>query len=201
MALTHGTASVFTMQEVAQNTIVESTNVDISNSYDTDLYLKQALTSETAHTGTLNVVQVNYTGDGDQGWVTHAKWVGPTGTGNTEATTIATGVGTTSISYASQTGYDMATKLGDERWRLIEDATFANSEFWEQVAAPNATQSTTRDPLSTAHAASSTLHNIAASYCIKLPIAQQVRVIADNTYDSDGSTVGIVAQVVKRTGL
>lgn len=199
MALTKTGAAVDAWQEIAQNTVLEGTAVDISDAYDAVLYIDMALTSATAHTGTKISVEVSPEASGDEGWTPVTEFIGPTGTANTEASTAnPLAAAATTGTVASTTGYD----ADETRWIFIEDATFANSELLKLVSHVSNTSLTWQDGTAREHANTAVFWNIAKRYVVQLPTsALRVRIVYDNTYDSDGSTVGVHAHVVETTAV
>jgi len=85
------------------------------------------------------------------------------------------------------------TVLG--KWLLIEDGTLANSELvFESAQAANSI--TILDGTTNAHAVNTAIFNIAMVQNISLPkSANRVRLIVDNTYDADGSTLNYKARI------
>ena len=58
------------------------------------------------------------------------------------------------------------------------------------------------DGTARAHAVNSILYNVAATYVVQLPMAaQRVRIIYNNCYDADGSTVAIKSGIVEVTAI
>jgi len=199
MALTKSTAALDACQEIAQNTVLEGTTVDVSGCYEAALHVWFALSNATAHTGTKIILQVSANTSGDEDWTDYAELVSITGTTNLEVITnnplAAAG---TSITVANTTGYTV-----DGSWRFLEDvSTFANSEWVFQIAVVTNTSITIMDGVTRAHAQNSILNSIAACYVFHLPLwANRARLIYDNTYDSDGATVAIKSRVSKTTAI
>jgi len=198
VALTKSASAVDAWAEIAQNAVREGTEVDVSDSYETQLHIDYAQTNETVHTGTKIIVMVSSAASGDEFWSSLAEWVSRTGTGNREAiTNDPLAQGSTTINVASTTGYTTVD------WRFIEDiSSFANSEIVRQVGYVANTSITVMDGTAREHAKNSLLHSIAFAYVIDIPFGVlRVKVMYDNTYDSDGATVATRARVVKVTAV
>jgi len=198
-ALTKSVAAVDEWAEIAQNAVREGATTDVSGCYAATLHIDIALTSATAHTGTRIVVQVSSEESGDEGWTDLSEFVGPIGTADAEALTATEPVAETVIACASTTGlYDD----DGSRWIFIEDNTVANSELIYVVSHSANASVTAQDGLANEHDTSDTMYDIAKRYIITLPMtANRVRVIYDNTYDSDGATVHTHTRISKVTGL
>lgn len=200
MALTKTVAAVDACQEIAQNTVLEGAVTNVSACYSAALHVDFALTDATAHTGTKIIVQVSSAESGDEDWQDlYPGMVSIVGTTNLQVTTnnplAAAG---TSITVADTTGY---TTNGS--WRFLEDVdTFADSEWIYQTAYVTNTSLTIIDGVTRAHAQNSILNSIAANYVFQLPDwVNRVRIVYDNTYDSDGATVAIRSRISKVTGV
>lgn len=199
-ALTKSVAAVDEWAETAQNAVREGATTDVSGCYGASLHISIALTSETAHTGTKIEIQLSSNTSGDEDWTTLTTFIGPTGTANAEPiTNDPLAAASTSATCASTTGlYD-----DDEaRWIFIEDGTVANSEMVYLVSHVADTSVTWQDGTANEHAQTTNMFDIAKRYVIQLPItANRVRVIYDNTYDSDGATVHTNTRITKVTAL
>lgn len=198
-APTKSIASVDEWAAVSQNSVREGSISDISGCYASALHIDIALSSTTAHTGTKIEVQVSSNTSGDEDWTTLTHFLGPTGTANNESLGGSEASGQTVLEVASTTGlYD-----NDEtRWIFILDDTVADSEMCYLVSHSANTSVTVQDGITNAHDASDTLYDIAENYVIQIPIEyNRVRVMYDNTYDSDGSQVHTKCRISKVTGL
>lgn len=198
MALTKAVAAVDACQEIAQNTVLEGAIVDVSACYSAALHIDFALSNATAHTGTRIKVQVSSATSGDEDWQDLYDFISITGTTDLEAiTNNPLSAGGTSITVASTTGYTV-----NGSWRFLEDATFANSEWVFQTAYVTNTSITILDGVTREHANTAVLNSIADRYVVSLPDwANRVRIVYDNTYDSDGATVAVRARISKLTGV
>lgn len=192
-ALTKAVAAVDEWAEVAQNSVREGATVDVSGYYQATLHIAYALSSETAHTGSMIKVQGSSATSGDEDWHTIWEFSTKTGTANTEALSGSETGGATVIEVASTTGlYD-----DDEtRWIFIEDNTVANSEICLLVSHVANTSVTFQDGITNAHDTSDALFDIADSLIVVIPdTTNRVRVIYDNTFDSDGATIHTYAKI------
>ena len=195
---TKSVAAVDEWANVAQNSVREGATTDVSGAYDVILYIDVALTSAVAHTGTKIDVQISSATSGDEDWTTLTAFIGPTGTPNSEAVSGTESAGATVIECASTTGtYD------DDETRFIyfKNSTIANSELGYLVSHVANTSVTIQDGITNAQTGS-TMWDIAKRYVVQIPLsAVRVRVIYDNTYDSDGAAVDTYCRLSKTTGL
>jgi len=198
MALTKSAAAVDACQEIAQNTILEGTTVDLSGAYEAMLHIDFALCNATPHTGTKIIIQVSGAASGDDNWEVFREFVSITGTTDLEViTNNPAAIGTTVLTCASTTGYATG------QWIFLEDVTtFANSEWCYIVAVSANTSVTIMDGTTRAHNKNSIMNSIAQTYVMALPLGiLRVRIVYDNTYDSDGATVAIRSNIVKVTAV
>ncbi len=188
-ALDKTPAAVDEWAAVAQNTVREGTNYDISDCYSSKLHIDFALTAATAHTGTNIEVQVSSNTVGsasDEDWSTLIAIESITGTANPEALAGAEAAGQTVLEVASTTGYEADGAI----WIFLLDNTVADSELCYLVSHEGTPSVTVLDGLTHAPDDSDTLYNLARTYTIPIPIEyNRVRVIIDNTLDSNGSSV------------
>ena len=200
MAATKTTAEVDACAELAQNAVREGTVIDLSTCFDAVLHIMLALTTATAHTGTRVVVQTSGNSAGDEDWTDLWDAAYLIGTANLELiTNNPAAAAETVFTVASTTGYvaDGALDI------FIEDAgTFANSEWMKMVSAVTDTSVTVQDGSAREHAVSSILYNVAKTIEVPLPFgAYRARVLYDNTYDADGSTIACKSRVVNVTAI
>jgi len=199
MALTKGGGTVVTdWTAVAQNTIAESGEFDVSASYDHAFIIQAALDTTTAHTGTMFIVQVTAQNSGNEDWGILTSFVDLVGTAKTEVlTNDPLAAASTSLTMADTEGFaTYGAGAGhptiDEipGWRLIEDATLINSELIYQTLFVTDTSITFADGTANAHVQTTALYNIAISRTVSLPDwASRAKVIIHNAYDADGSTL------------
>ena len=172
---------------VAQNTLVHSGELDISDDLEAQLILQAGLDTETAHTGTTIIVEISHNTSGDEDWAELTQRVILVGTANGEnITDNPLSAGSTTLAVASTTGYTTNGEL-----RMIEDSTLANSEIVRQTAYVTDTSVTILDGTTNEHAQNTPMYNVAISEIIAYLTAavRRVRVLIDNTYDDDGSSL------------
>ncbi len=183
--------------EVAQNAVREGATTDISGNYKTTLAIDYSLSDATAHTGSKIEVQTSNATSGDEDWTTYRAFITLTGTQNLEAMGTEAG-GQTVLEVTSTTGY-----VADEtRWIFIEDNTVADSEMCLLVSAVTDTSVIVLDGITNAHTSADTLNNIADRVIITVPVGyNRMRVIYDNTFDSNGATIHTHMTIVEVTAL
>ena len=182
---------------VAQNTLVKSSEYDLSDAYMAVMHIQAALdTNAVAHTGTRFIVQTSATDEGDEDWMDATEFVALIGTAATDAIEDnPLAAGSTDIKL---TGHGYTT---EGAWLLIEDATLVNSEL-VRVASQTANEVVAIDGTTNAHVLNTAMFNVAMVQSISLPkTAERVRILVDNTYDDNGSTLNYRARVNKVTGL
>jgi len=194
------TTAVDACAEVAQNAVREGALVDMSTIFEAALHIDLALCTETAHTGSRVIVQTSGNDEGDEDWTDLWDVVYLIGTAVAEAiTNNPAAAGTTVFTIADEVGY-VADGVLDV---FLEDvATFANSEWLKLVSAEVDTSLTVQDASTREHAQNSIFSNVAKR--IVVPLGNDVyraRIIYDNTYDPDGSTIACQSRVVKVTGV
>lgn len=194
--LTKSVASVQDWTAVAQNTIGESATYDVSGCYESHLCIQAFLDTITAHTGTEFLIQTSSNTTGDEDWQDFTKFIGLVGTAvkdDIEDNPLA--ANSTSITLTVHT----YTVLG--KWLAIEDSTLANSELIYEVS-QTANAVVILDGTTNEHANTADIYNVAETYTILLPISvYRVRLIVNNTYDSDGSTLNYKFRINKVTGI
>jgi len=186
------TATIHDWTAVAQNTISKTTEHDLSGCHAAILHIQAALDTTTAHTGTRFITQISASDSGDEDWQDLNEFVALVGTAKTdliENNPLA--AGSTTITLTSHS----LTTLG--KWLLIEDGTLANSELvFESAQATN--NITILDGTTNEHAANTAIFDIAMVQNISIPkSANRVRLIVDNTYDADGSTLNYKTRISK----
>ena len=176
---------------IAQNAVREGATQSISTWQSTTLYISCANGSTTTHTGTKMIVQISPVDSGDEAWETHIEFIGPTGTALEAVQVVVPNATATTIlaSYASTAGlYD---DDGVRAIFLLGSPTVTDSELCTLIShvSSSASSVTILDPLTNTPGASSTWYDIAETYIIEIPeYANRLRIIYDNTYDSNGST-------------
>jgi hypothetical protein len=185
--------------EINQDSVREGATYDVSDCYSSALHIDIALSSETAHAGTKIDIQISSNTTGDEDWTALVSFIGPDGTAISEALSGAEAIGQTVLGVALTSGFEAE----GAKWIFLEDVnTVANSEMLYLVSFVTDTSITVLDGLTIAKDTADILFNIAENYVIDIPmIANRVRVIYDNTYDSDGSTVHTKCRISKVTGV
>ena len=176
---------------VAQNTFVKSEVIGLREVSRHIMHIQAALDTTTAHTGTKFIVEISGSYEGDEDWYPLTEFVALIGQAATDAIEDAPlAAGSTVIALTGHTSFIV---LG--RQRLIKDATLANSEIVRQSAtATNAI--TILDGTTNAHVATTPMWNTAMTQNVQIPSsAIRARLLVDNTYDADGSTLTYKANV------
>jgi hypothetical protein len=190
-------AQIVDWTAVAQNIVAPPNVLDVSNLKECLLSIQAALDTTTAHTGTRFIVQISSNTTGDEDWEDlGADFVGLIGTAATdliENNPLAAGA--TSITL---TGHALTVKA---KWLLIKNATLINSELvFESNSATNSI--TLLDGTTNAHALNTPIFNVVMTQVVSIPrAANRLRVIVDNSYDSDGSSLIYKLRVSKATSL
>ena len=187
------TKSLTTIQDwtaVAQNTVAKSAEISLTTINNAILSIQAALDTATAHTGTRFILQISFSATGNEDWVNLADFVGLIGTANSEAVTNnPLAAGGTTITCASTTGY---TTLAQRVF--IKDATLIDSEIVIQNAVTADTSIGLLDGVTNAHANTAVLFNVCMLQIISIPQgALRLRIMVDNSYDADGSTLNYKA--------
>ncbi len=201
MALTKATTSITDWTAVAQAAVGESATYDLSAVYDAVLNIQAFLDTTTAHTGTEFIIQISANDSGDEDWQDLCRFVGIIATNNTEpVTNNPLAAGSTTITCASTTGYAVADVPGP--LIAIKDATLINSEICQLVSIVANTSVTVLDGTTNEHANTAILQNTALSENISLPMsANRVRVLVNNDYDSNGSTMNYKVRISTVTAI
>jgi hypothetical protein len=194
--VTKSVASVTDWTAVAQNTVVESATIDCSACARSLLQIQAFLDTTTAHTGTRFIVQVSSNTTGDEDWQDYTEFVGLIGTAATdliEDNPLA--AGSTSIAL---TGHALTVR---GKWLAIEDGTLVNSELIFEVSS-SANAVVILDGTTNAHAQNVAIFNVALTQSILIdPTVYRLRVLIDNTYDSDGSSCNVKIRTSKVTSM
>lgn len=195
-------AAVDEWAEVAQNAVREGAATSIATGYSATLHIDVAISSVTAHTGTRIRIQISSETSGDEGWsdLHTAKFLGPTGTAVSLTPSGSEAAGQTVIETAATSG---DYEADETRWVFFEDVgTVADSELMLLVSHVANTSITVQDGITNAKDTADRVYSIAKRYAVKLPFAtNRVRVIYDNTFDVDGSTVHTHTRISQVTGI
>jgi len=197
MAITKSVSSVQDWTAVAQNTTGESAVFDASASYEAVLHIQAFLDTATVHTGTEFIIQTSSAASGDEDWEDFTKFVELVGTSNIEAiTNNPLAVASTTITCVSTTGYVAGA------WRAIEDGTLVNSELVYQTGLTTDTNITIEDGTANEHVQNVNMYSVAMVKDILLPIGiYRARLLINNTYDVDGSTINYKVRAVSVTAI
>lgn len=205
MALAKGMTVVEDWNAVAQNTIEESSEADVSGDHNMALKIQAALDTTTAHTGTEFIILVNANASDDEDWVIWQKFVDLIGTALTEnLTNNPLAAGQSILTMADTAGFETNGSDIDEipGWRFIEDSALANSELIYQIAFVTDTSISWAGVNKNSHVQNTPCYNIGISKPVQLPMwAQRAKVIVNNAYDTDGSTLNYRVLVGEVTGV
>lgn len=180
---------------VAQNTISKSAEYDLSNVIKSELHIHVGLDTITAHTGTKILVQTSGSKTGNEDWQDHVEFIGLIGTAATDLIEDdPLPSGSTDITL---TGHAL-TSLG--KWLFIKDTTLINSELiFESAQSTNAI--TVLDETTNEHAVGTAIFNIAMTQNVVISDkVNRARVVIDNTYDDNGSTLNYKVMISKIVG-
>lgn len=200
-ALTIDPQSTTDWTAVAQNTVAESGTITCSGNYVTYLHTQAFLDSTTAHTGTEFLIQVSSKDSGDEDWHDFTRWTGLIGTANTEAITDNPLAATSTTITCADTGGNYETPPM-ARWLAIEDGTLVNSELILNTGYTTDTSITILDGTTNEHAQTTAMFDIADTWVMALPLGtNRARLVVNNTYDIDGSTLNYKVDEVETTAL
>lgn len=175
---------------VAQNALVHSEELDISGVKKAQMQIQAALDTTTAHTGTRFIPQTSNKISGDEDWHTVTEFVALIGTAATdliEDNPLA--AGSTAIAL---TGHALTA---EGILLFIEDGTLADSEI-AMEASQSANEVVLLDGTTNAHALNTAIFNVAMTQIVSLPAeAKRARLVVDNTYDDNGSTLNYRADI------
>ncbi|HDZ39370.1 MAG TPA: hypothetical protein ENH62_14025 [Marinobacter sp.] len=183
---------------VAQNTIVESSEIDVSANKSTTLMIQAFLDTTTVQdaNGADFIIQGSAAASGDEDWhdisTVAAQLVGTATTDLIEDNPLAAAA--TSLTL---TGHALTV---EGIWIGIEDGTLANSELiFVKSQSTNAVVAL--DGTTNSHALNTAVFNVALSRVDKIDndSYQRLRVLFDNTQDPDGSSFNYKLSVTKRT--
>ena len=175
---------------VPQNTIVKSAEYDLTGVKNAILHIQAALDTETAHTGTKFITQISGAESGDEDWQDYNEFVALIGSATQDLIQTATlAAGSTAIPLTTH-GYTTEGTI-----LFIEDGTLANSEL-VRVASQTANEVVALDGTTNAHVVGVKLFDVAMTQNISISKeAKRLRLIVDNSYDSDGSTLNYKAAI------
>lgn len=175
---------------VPQNTLVHSEELDTSGVSKASMHIQAALDTTTAHTGTRFLIQASNKISGDEDWYPITDFVALIGTAATdliEDNPLA--AGSTAIAL---TGHALTV---EGILLFIEDGTLANSEI-AMEASQSVNEVVLLDGTANAHALNTAIFNVAMMQIVALPSeAMRARLVIDNTYDDNGSTLNYRADI------
>lgn len=187
---------------IAQGDIVESSEYDCSANYAWLLGIQAFLDSTTVHVGTEFIPQYSASSSGDEDWISLQPFTALNGTAATFiVTTEASSGQKVIISTTLPSGFDPDDK--DLLIVGVEDNTLINSELVTVRTYTSNTDINVLDNLANTHAVTTTnCFNIAINrpYLIS-PEASRVRLVINNAYDSNGSTLNYRLTANPITGL
>jgi len=200
-ALTKTTESTDDWTAVAQNVVIEGTTLDTSDHYSTELHIQAFLDSTTAHTGTEFIVQVSGNSTGDEDWEDYTRFVAMIDTANSENISDNPLAATSTTITMADTGGEYET-APFAHWIAIEDSTLINSELVLQKGFTLNTNITIVDGTTNSHVQNTTMYDIAISRTVTVGFpVHRCRVIVNNTFDADGSTINFKVRAVAVTGI
>ncbi len=181
---------------VAQNILAKSNEHDISSDLEATVTIQAALDTTTAHIGTRFILQVASATSGNEDWSDWSLFTALKGTAATdliEDNPLA--AGSTSLTL---TGHAL-TEEGI--WILIEDGVLIDSELI-LVASQGANAVVALNGTANEHAQNTAVFNIAFSKTITLSASVgRIRLIVDNTYDDNGSSVNYKLRIIEATDI
>lgn len=173
--------------EIAQNDLVEGAVIDVSGNYETNLTIQVALSTETAHTGTKMIVEVSGESSGDDAWSEHiAEIIACIGTANS--------VNCDQNSSGSTLYVDSTTdfEIKGDRYFVEDTGDITKCEIVRNNGFSNDDYITTLDAITDQKDSGDDVFDIVEDHLVHIPFGySRVRVLYDNTYDADGSTVHV----------
>lgn len=195
--ITPGGSVITDWTAVAQNTLVHSDIIDIGSDLEAMLILQAFLDTTTGHTGTEIIVQISHKDSGDEDWADLTRRNILIGTAVADAIENAPlGIGETAITL---TGHAY-TVIG--KWLAIKNGTLLDSELVMEKS-QTANEVVIVDGVTNAHVATTPMYNVAFSDTIAYLTAavRRVRIIVNNAYDPDGSTLNYRLMISRATDI
>lgn len=181
---------------VAQNVLVESTNDDFSANHASILTIYAALDTTTAHTGTKFKIQTAGKATDDEDWADFDEITGLIGTAATDL--IEDNPLAASATTITLTGHALTT---EGVWLFIEDGTLINSEL-VYLKSQTANQLVLVDGTTNSHAQNTAIFNVVMTAVRYIPMGVgRIRVLVDNTFDDDGSSLNFKITVQEVTDI
>ena len=176
--------------QVAQNSVLLVGPGNVSGNHAFAIGVQAFLDTETAHAGTEFIIQGSLQESGFDNWNDYKRIypAGLVGMANEEAITNNPLVKwDTSITVASTTGYTGIIDVALPQ-RAIKDGV--NSEIVIQTAYTTNTNITILGGSAFSHVATTKMYSLAVTFIEPIPVEYlRVRVIINNKYDSDGSSL------------
>jgi hypothetical protein len=211
MALTKtATTEMDAWAEVSQAGTRVGTKQDLAVNYDSTIHVDVALSSTTAHTGTEVIVQISSdTSDAEDNWHTLTRYVCCVGTAVSLALAATEPVAETTLACTNPATANMDN---DGKFKFIKNTTAADCEIVYQSANSGDGGDTITILNGLAHeqdVTTSIIYDIdhaiteaVSQQSISIPFtADSVRVLINNTYDADGSTVFTRTRITEVTGV
>jgi len=208
---TKTTTEVDAWAEVAQAGLREGAIINVADSIAATLHIDVALSSTTAHTGTEVIVEVGTdTSDATDNWSVRRFYICCVGTAVTLALDATEPIGETVIAVTNPVTANMDN---DKKFKFIEDTgTEANSEIVYQTANSGDAGDTVtigRGGLAHEQNTGSILWDIDNAVTevvsqVDVPLLStddRVRILYNNNFDPDGSTVFCRARITKVTSI
>lgn len=171
--------------EIAQNALTEGVTIDVSGNYDTPLVIQMALSTVTAHTGTKVIIEVSGESSGDDAW---SELLPPF----IELIATAKKVNCDQNSSGSTLYVDSTTDFETKGDRyFVEDTNdVTKCEIVRNNGFSNDDYITTLDAITDQKDSDDDVFDTVAELPVYIPFGwSRARVLYDNTYDADGSTV------------
>lgn len=195
--ITPGGGVITDWTPVAQNTLVHSGIEDIGSDLAATLELQAFLDTITGHTGTEIIVEISHKDSGDEDWVELTKRRILVGTAVADAIENAPlNAGETAITLTGH-AYTVIAK-----WLAIKNATLLNSELVREKS-QTTNEVVIVDGVTNPHVATTPMYNVAMSDVIAYLTAavRRVRIIVNNAYDPDGSSLNYRLMISRATDM
>lgn len=207
MVITKAVESVIDWTAVDQNVVSKSDTLDCSGHHATELCIQAFLDTETAHCGgTEFIIQVSSNTSGEEDWHDYTKFIALKGTAYAKnITNNPLEAGETTITMVGTETppikrYYETPPMG--RWLAIKDDTLINSELVLNTGFTTDTNITILDGTTNVHTQNTLMYDIAISKVILLDVTvNRVRVVVNNTYNINGSSLNYKVRATEVTGI
>ena len=209
MALTKSGAEVDAWAAIALGSVREGAAVDLSDAYESRLYIDAALAGTTAHLGLEVIVQTSTATSGDSFWsefIRYTRFVSVTGQDADFAGTEAAGQTVLSVTDPVAQNID-----NEPKFKFVEHDTDANSEIVYQLSNSGDAGDTITvlDGLTNEQTSSSNIYDVDSATVEGVAMDQfdlprstlRARVIYNNDYGATGSTCYTRCRVTKVTAI